>query len=250
MANDNSPQRPHPLILLAAVSVTAFSAVGIGVLTGVIHNGQAPSPTAVAPVQPAAPVTPPPAPAVAPTPAPAVVNAPVVITTPTPAPAAKPSPAVAAAPTAAPAVPHKPKPRHVEPKPVESASGNYTADAPLPTESKPSFCASCGTVVSVNEVQDEPKTSGVGAVTGAILGGVLGHQTGKGQGKDAMTAVGAIAGAIAGNQVEKSNNSASHFEVLVQMQDGSSRRINYESAPRISPGDRVRVEGDTLMRDN
>ena len=252
MANVTPPQRPHPLILLAAVSVTAFSAVGIGVLTGAIHgNTEAAAPVAVStPAAPAQVAALAPAATVAATPTP-VTNV-TVNTSTAPVSLATGKPITAATPEAAKPVVaevRKPKHHHVEHKPVINQPSDSMAAASSPPP-VPDICYTCGTVVSVDRVVDAPAASGVGAVTGAILGGVLGHQLGKGHGREAMTAAGVLGGAFAGNQIEKSGNEKAHYEVSVQMQDGSSRRVNYDSAPNISPGEKVRVNGDVLVRDN
>lgn len=122
----------------------------------------------------------------------------------------------------------------------------HVAERPAPAAAAPA-CYNCGTVVSVTPVAVQGQASGVGAVGGAVLGGVIGHQFGKGHGKQAMTAVGAIGGALGGNEVEKATRSSTRYDVTVRMQDGSSRTISYGVVPSVSSGDRVRVDGDSLM---
>src|SRR5689334_5392426 len=96
-----TPSRMNPLVAVAAVAVTLFSLVGMGVMTGVIPTSKttqqeaspvtaatpampAPAPAPAAPPVVAAAPAPAPAPA-APAPAPAV-KAPVVAQAPAPAP--------------------------------------------------------------------------------------------------------------------------------------------------------------------
>ncbi|HEX6590727.1 MAG TPA: glycine zipper 2TM domain-containing protein [Moraxellaceae bacterium] len=120
------------------------------------------------------------------------------------------------------------------------------AERPAPVAAAP-VCYNCGTVVAVTPVKVQGQASGVGAVGGAVLGGVLGHQFGKGHGKQAMTAVGAIGGAFGGNEVEKATRSSTRYDVTVRMEDGSSRTVSYGVAPGVNSGDRVRVDGDSLV---
>lgn len=210
MDNPSSPRRLHPLVIAAAVSIILFCGVGIAAITGLIpHAKSQEEPVAAA-------------------------NADAV-------PAADESAATKEAPAAvkqekevvtAPAPVH----RH-----VEKRVAAYTP-APAPV------CYDCGTVTSVETVQVQGDTNGVGAVGGAVVGGVVGHQFGNGKGKTAMTALGAIGGALAGNQIEKTQRRSSRYDVTVRMEDGSSRTVSYNSIPPFSSGDRVRVSGDTLIR--
>lgn len=124
---------------------------------------------------------------------------------------------------------------------VEKRVAAYTP-APAPV------CYDCGTVSSVDTVQLQGDTNGVGAVGGAVVGGVVGHQFGNGKGKTAMTALGAIGGALAGNQIEKTQRRSVRYDVSVRMEDGSTRTVSYNTVPPFSSGDRVRVSGDSLIR--
>lgn len=223
MDNPSRSGQLHPLMIAAAISVILLSAVGIAAMTGILPRLKAPETTAVVATMPAenpvfSSITPAPAPVETAATAPAVAN-------PEPAPA-----------------------------PVEHQARQHTAyteprstyrETPAPAP----VCYDCGTVTSVNAVAVQGKTSGVGAVGGAVAGGVVGHQFGGGKGKDAMTVLGAIGGALAGNQIEKSQRQTTRYDVMVQMEDGSSRSFSYNTIPAISSGDRVRVANGELLRD-
>ena len=65
-----------------------------------------------------------------------------------------------------------------------------------------SSCKDCGVVQSVNAIQQQGQSSGVGMVAGGVVGGVVGHQIGSGRGNTVATIAGAGLGAVAGNQIE------------------------------------------------
>lgn len=142
--------------------------------------------------------------------------------------------------------------------PLAEAAAKAPAATPVSTphhevarkEPKPATCYNCGTVTAVNAVKQQGNASGVGAVGGAVAGGVVGHQFGKGHGKDAMTVLGAVGGALAGNQVEKTVRSTTRYDVVVRMQDGSTKTISDSTPPPFSTGDKVRVENGTLAHAN
>ncbi len=234
----------HPALMVAAVSVTALSLAGVGVLTGVLPFGQK-STEPVSQIQTAATQPALVAPSAAlPIAAPPTVSV-NISNTPTPAPVAKAA---------------TPKPVRVARK-SESANGNIDviraerqpeqvrASLPLPPapNQAPPVCRDCGTIESVHEIAKEVTGSGVGAVAGGVLGGVLGNQVGNGRGRDLATIVGAIGGAVAGNQVEKSQRRVVQYEVTVRFEDGTSRVFTQDTPPAWRSGDRVKVENGLLM---
>jgi outer membrane lipoprotein SlyB len=107
-------------------------------------------------------------------------------------------------------------------------------------------CAECGVIESVRAIETRGEGSGVGAVGGAVVGGLLGNQVGGGHGKEAMTVVGAIGGAMAGNQIEKHVKSDTSYEVVVRMENGSSRVMHEANQPSWHNGDRVKVVDGTI----
>jgi len=196
-----------PIIAIAAISVIIFSAVGVGVMTGIIPSSL--SKTEQAPKVEEAPVVIAPAPAMTPAAA--------------PAPAEKPKVAV--------------KRQRAEPARVASAEPARVAQV----------CGNCGSVISVNAIKHQGEGSGLGAVAGGVVGGVLGNQVGRGRGRTAATVVGAGAGAYAGHEIEKRTKSTESYNVAVRMDDGSTRSFDYDSEPAFRAGDKVKVVEGRLI---
>lgn len=208
---EGKPGRIHPLVAIAAVSVTVASLAAVATLTGFLP-GSAAEPTPPAPV--------------------AAVE---------PAAASK----DAAATVAPQATPPKPAPRATAPR-TPAAAPAKTTTAALPPPPPPPVCHNCGTVESVREVVQQGQGTGLGAVAGGVLGGVLGHQVGSGRGNDAATVIGAVGGAVAGHQVEKAQRKSVHYEISVRMDNGSRQSINAKEAPVWREGDRVKLVDGAL----
>lgn len=202
-----------PIVAIAAVSIIIFSAVGVGVMTGIIPSSLSKSGESAAP---------------------AATPQPVAAPTPAPAPAEEPK-KVASTPK---------KKQHVasaEPAP------RVAANEPPPPPPAPQICSNCGSVISVNAVKQKGEGSGLGAVGGAVVGGLLGNQVGSGRGRTAATVVGVAGGALAGNEVERYAKSSETYNVAVRMDDGSSRTFSYPSEPSFRSGDKVRVVEGKLV---
>ena len=121
----------------------------------------------------------------------------------------------------------------------------YQQPAPAPSAAYVQY----GQVTSVESVRGEGASVGKGAILGGIAGAVLGHQVGSGSGKDAATVVGIVGGALIGNEIEKRNQSAPDFiRVSVRFDNGTQRSFDYAQAVDLRVGDRVRVEGDRVVR--
>src|SRR3989442_1563668 len=150
-------RRTHPLVIVAASTVSLFSLVGIGAVMGWIPTSvgnQSGATVAKAPEQPEAQAEP-----------------------------AKPA-QHKALPTPKPGE-HKAQPA---PKPVaRSEPPRQVARAEIAPPPGPvvvaAVCRECAVIEDVRTVEKPGQASGVGAVGGAVLGGVLGHQVGSGRGK-------------------------------------------------------------------
>lgn len=235
----------HPLVMIAAIAVTLFSAAGIAAIMGWIPTSksddasreaksalaaveQAPDPAAAAPSsasitkpvdQPAAP--------------------PVAVHAPAPKPVQAPAPRpVARAETSA--------PRTVAAAEPAPAPAPVYQPAPPPPPAPRAICYDCGTIESVRQVATAGEGTGFGAIAGAVGGGVLGHQVGNGRGRDVGTVIGAIGGAIAGHQVEKHVRKTSSYVIDVRMDDGSMKSFTQEASPAWRNGDRVRTQNGVL----
>ena len=136
--------------------------------------------------------------------------------------------------------------RHGEPYRVASSGPYY---APAPSYAANSAYAETGRVVAIDVVRGRGGSTGAGAVVGGIIGGVLGHQIGSGRGNDAATVAGAIGGAVAGNEIEKRRDGDEYYRVTVQLRDGREATFAQDSLFGIRVGDRVRVDGNRVVRD-
>jgi outer membrane lipoprotein SlyB len=215
---ETNTKRLHPLLVLAAISLTVFSAVGIAALTGLIPHSKGSindsTPAAVS----AAPVTEP-----------------------------------APAPSVAPSAPAAPKPvkKHVAraaaPKPIEPVIYRDFGD-PVPLAQAPQVVETpkpvvkpgvLGTVQSVREVEQKGDAKGVGAVGGGLAGAVLGHNIG--DHNKLVTVLGAAGGAFVGNQIEKQARATKHWELTVRYDDGTTQTFASDAQPFWHQGDRVRL---------
>ncbi|MDH5343089.1 MAG: glycine zipper 2TM domain-containing protein [Betaproteobacteria bacterium] len=201
----------NPLVAIAAVAVTVFSLVGIGIMTGLVPSSFSRSSESALQTG-------------------AVDTKAANTATQTPA-----------------AAPAKPK---AQAKPADATQpAKVATQAPVARVEQPKaapVCANCGVIASVNAISQKGEGSGLGAVAGGVIGGVLGHQVGGGTGKKIATVAGAAGGAYAGHQVEKNMKSTTHYEVIVNMDDGNTRTFTYETQPAFQAGAKVRVVNGAL----
>ena len=207
--------RLHPLVAVAAISVTILSAVGVATMAGLIpaSKGQEQATTVELPKEVA----------------PAISH---------PAPPAK-KPAVRKA-TAA--------PRPVEPvayrefaEPAPIAQAPVVVEAPKPQP----LPGQLATVESVREVRETGDAKGLGAVGGGVVGGVVGNKLGKG--KTLFTVLGAAGGAVAGHQIETHVRGEKRWEIGVRLEDGTQRTVASDVEPTWRPGERVRLLDGKLL---
>ncbi len=121
-----------------------------------------------------------------------------------------------------------------------------TAPTPVAAVAVPA-CETCGVVASVNKVKVKGKTNYIGAIAGGVAGAALGNQVGKGDGKSAATVLGAVGGAVAGREIEKNVKSGNRFDVVVRLDNGSSRTVSYDNDPGVAVGTKVQFVGDVLQ---
>ena len=150
-----------------------------------------------------------------------------------------PQPSAAVGGSSAPAQGQAPASRQAAPQPQRVAAATSAPAKPR--------CADCGTVVEVKEVEVKGEGSGGGALAGGVIGGVIGHEVVGGRNQGVATAIGAVGGAVAGHQIEKYAKTHKRYDVAIKMEDGSSRTVHFKDAPSWRSGDRVRVNGDTIM---
>ena len=143
--------------------------------------------------------------------------------------------------------------------PADSAPPAVVRPAPAKVASapkapaKPAACATCGVVETIRPIQVPVQNNGhnlVGTVAGGVVGGVVGHQFGGGSGKDALTVLGAVGGALAGREIERNirqQQTVTHYEMTVRMNDGSARTFRSAQPFAYASGDHVRVENGQVL---
>lgn len=110
-------------------------------------------------------------------------------------------------------------------------------------------CAECGVVESVSLVEvDGDKPNLLGTIAGGVLGGVIGHQVGGGSGKDLATIAGAVGGAYVGNRAENRLDKTQVHRVLVRMDSGATRSIDYAADPGLPVGVAVKFDNGAIVR--
>lgn len=244
-------RKPHPMILVAAASVTALSLTGVAALAGWLPvRGQAPATDAVVATAPATQAAPAIGTAKAETPATLQIPAGSTITVEPKRQAAAPRPPTQAA--AAERELAAPRATRVASTQRSNDSGIYVENArPASTQAQqpsqpsaqaPAICHDCGTVEAVREIAGKGEGTGLGAIAGGVLGGLLGSQVGGGNGKKAMAVVGAAGGAFAGHEVEKRMRGETQYEIVVRFDDGRTRTYTETQAPQLQNGDRVRID--------
>jgi outer membrane lipoprotein SlyB len=201
--------RLHPLLTIAAISITLLSAAGVASLTGMIPSSKGQDNVLELPKDVAKPLEP------------AISHPPVRKTV-----TRKAEPVVYREFTEAPRVAEAPAVVKEAPKPQV-----------LPGQ--------LAVVESVREVKDPGDAKGVGAIAGGVVGGVLGNKLGKGKGL--ITILGAAGGAFAGHQIEKQARAEKRWEIAVRLDDGSQRTLSSEVQPAWHAGDRVRLVDGRLL---
>lgn len=247
--------KTHPMIIVAAASVTALSLAGVAALAGWMPGHSDAVATPVAPLAASAPAS---APAsIARTEGPTTLAIPSGSSI-----TVKPKQEARAA--------SRPAPRPLEPtaatlppqtgytrvantatQPVGTPNDNgiYVENSRpnANTAPTPAVCNSCGTVQGVQEISNNGEGTGLGAVAGGVLGGLLGSQIGGGNGKKAMAVLGAVGGAFAGHETEKRVRAEKQYQISVRFDDGSTRSFTETEAPPVHSGDRVRLENGRLV---
>ncbi len=214
---NNARSALHPVLTVAAIAITVFSAVGVATLTGMIPQSR--GNTSEAQLQAAEP-----APAPAPVP---------VLETRKPRPAARKNP-VRRAPA---------------PEPIYREPGQpQISEAPVLEAPKPAAQPGVlGMVESVREVREPGEAKGLGVIAGGIGGAVLGHQVGSGRGNKLATILGAVGGAVAGNHLEKRARAEKRWDVTVRLDDGTTHTFSTPTEPAWRAGDRVRLHEGNLL---
>lgn len=124
---------------------------------------------------------------------------------------------------------------------------NLAPGATAPTAVAEPACDTCGVVASVTRVKVKGKPNYIGAIAGGVAGAALGNQVGKGSGNTAATILGAVGGAVAGREIEKNVKSGNRYDVVVRLDNGTSRTMSYDNDPGVAVGTKVQFVGDVLQ---
>ncbi|MNQ58333.1 hypothetical protein D3C85_725320 [compost metagenome] len=221
----NSRSGLHPLVAAAAIAVIVMCAVGVAAVMGWLPSPSA-NPHADTPVVDAGPEG---------------ANL-------------APAPGSASQPASQPAVQQAQQsaPQTQQARPASASAPRAAAPAPAPAQAKQA-CQSCGVVETIRQVQVPVKDNSdhlVGTIGGGVVGGVVGNQFGGGSGKTALTVLGAVGGALAGREVERNirqQQTVTHYELTVRMNDGSARQFRSAQPFAFASGDHVRVENNQLL---
>lgn len=245
-------KRTHPMVVIAAGAVAVFSAVGIGVMTGLIPSAQSGS-VSTASLSASSVSGAPPTPM-----APGAAHAALGNLSEAAMPAVEPPPVAQTPPKKPAAASHSaPTPTYTKPSATPGSASERANTKPGPTPSPvtiasnppaPAVCTNCGVVESVNTVTHAGSGSGAGALIGGVVGGLLGHQVGGGRGKDVATVAGAVGGAVLGNHIEKDRKSTQDVEIRVRLDDGTTQTIRSQTDQGLRSGDKVRIDNGRLIR--
>lgn len=217
-APTESPRRGlHPLVAAAAIAVIVMCSVGVAAVMGWL-----PTPSATPHAEDPA--------------------------------LAQPGPEAANLAPAQPATPGQPQAPAARPPAQAQAQHAQAQGRPAPAPAPAAqACRNCGVVESIRQVQVPVKDNSdhlVGTIAGGVAGGVVGNQFGGGSGKTALTVLGAVGGALAGREVERNirqQQTVTHYELTVRMNDGSSRQFRSAQPFAFASGDHVRVENNQLL---
>ncbi len=248
MENKIASSSLHPMLWVAAISLTLLSFAGIASLTGLLPTKSAALQTIS--VNETAPVYAALAPAAVPAPPPALPPVEVVAeTAPEALPAVVPPPAVkkpVKKKVVAQASPHPPA--ETPPQIGSGVPPDYAPPSPIvTTPPAPPPCTNCGVISGVRQVAQEGQGSGLGVIAGGLLGGLLGNQVGNGKGRTLATIAGAVGGGYVGNRVEKSQRETLAYQISVRMEDGSDQVVESSSAPSWRTGDHVKLVNGSIV---
>jgi outer membrane lipoprotein SlyB len=107
-----------------------------------------------------------------------------------------------------------------------------------------------GRVHHIEALSGYRANSGGGALLGGIIGGLVGRQFGTtSNGRATGTFAGAVGGVLIGNEIERQNRGGRDgLLVVIALEQGGTREFAVPSVGDLRVGDRVRIEGNRLMR--
>lgn len=128
---------------------------------------------------------------------------------------------------------------------AEDGRGGGEADA-----AAPSACVGCGTVTAIREGGRRSGPAWTATVSGGVVGGASGADSGAYPGAGGYKAKPpkqgpstGIGPTIGGYDSQTGFKRSAGYDVVVRMEDGSTRTVHTENRPGLSVGDRVKVAG-------
>lgn len=113
----------------------------------------------------------------------------------------------------------------------------------------PAICANCGVVLAVNMVETKGQGTGVGGVAGGLVGGLIGNQIAKNSDNQKVaTGVGVVGGALIGHQIERSAKKTISYNIVVQMDNGTTQTISQATDPVLVNGQKVKIESGAVVK--
>jgi len=109
------------------------------------------------------------------------------------------------------------------------------------------ICANCGVIEAINVIEVKGEGGVAGLIGGGVAGAVLGSQVGKGSGRTAAQILGAAGGAYAGREIERNVRTTLRHEVVTRLEGGGTQALVFDTPPPLRVGDRVRIEGNTIV---
>lgn len=107
-----------------------------------------------------------------------------------------------------------------------------------------------GRVHHIEALSGYRSNTGGGALLGGIIGGLVGRQFGNSStGRAQGTFAGAVGGVLLGNEIERQNRGGRDgLVIVIALEQGGTREFAVPSVGDLRIGDRVRIEGNRLMR--
>jgi len=102
-------------------------------------------------------------------------------------------------------------------------------------------CPTCGVVTAIKPTALRGEPQWMGTISGGVVGRQPSSAVGAGSGRSLPSADSSTA--LPGREPDLGPRQRTVYEVVVLMDDQSTRKLHYEHRPALSVGDRVRVSG-------
>ncbi len=236
----SATSKPHPVMIIAAISVIILSATGVSAIMGWIPSSTSKTSEQIV-TQPSDKVT-------------ETQLKTESISPVKKAPATKSENNTSEKETSSKAPDKKPthvattESRHKKTTMANSSNSDQVSRPSPPPAAPTPTCHNCGSISSINAIEQAGEGTGLGAIAGGVAGALLGSQIGQGNGTTVATIAGAAGGAYAGHQVEKRVKKTSHVEINIRMDDGTYKTISQPNDSGLMVGDKVKIVDGVIVR--